>query len=133
MNSKVFSTLLAIFISCLAVAGCSKTIRVHPSHYAASYPGGKLDKKIVVVIPNSEKYKKYTYNAWWAGWSADIELGEALEEVSMQTVSSLYKDVYLVREKPNNPDVHLIFTPTVSHYRHDVPALFGGVVPHEAT
>jgi hypothetical protein len=125
------------FFSILAVQmlvfGCAKSIRVHPSHYAASYPGGKSNKRVAVVIPSSEKHKKYTYNAWWAGWSASIELGEALEEITMQTASSLCKDIYLVRKKPDNDDVDLIFTPVVSHYRHDVPALFGGLVPHTAT
>ena len=127
---SVFLTLIILMV----ISGCAKTIRVHPSYYAASIPGGKIDKKVAVVIPTSEKYKKYTYHAWWAGWSAGIELGEALEEISMKAISSLYRDVYLVREKPDyDGNVDLIFTPTVTHYRHDVPTFFAGLVPSTAT
>jgi hypothetical protein len=125
----IFSILTILMV----ISGCAKTIRVHPSYYAASIPGGKIDKKVAVVIPTSEKYKKYTYHAWWAGWSAGIELGEALEEISMKTISSLYRDVFLVREKPDYGNVDLIFTPTITHYRHDVPTFFARFVPSTAT
>jgi len=94
---------------------------------------GKIDKRVAVVIPISERYKKYTYHAWWEGWSAKIELGEALEEITMKTMTSLYRDVYLLRERPNNNQVDLIFTPTVTHYRHDLPTILPGLVPSTAT
>lgn len=115
------------------ISGCTKSIQVHPSYFVATDSGGKIEKKVAVVVPNTERNKKYTYNAWWAGWAANIEIGEALEEVSMKTTSSLYKDVYLVREKPNTGTGDLIFTPRVTQYRHDVPNLLPGLIPHTAT
>lgn len=131
-GSKLLPMVIIVAILIFLLA-CAKSIQVHPSHYAASLPGGKIDKKVAVLIPNTEKYKEYTYDAWWAGWSADIELGEALEAVSMQTASSLYKDVYLIRQKSNANDADLIFAPSVTYYRHHVPMLFSRFVPHTAT
>jgi len=126
-------SLFVILTTFLSLIGCAKVIRIHPSYYATTIPGGKIDKKVAVVIPNDERHKKYTYRAWWAGWNASIEVGEALEEISMKTLSTLYKDIYLMRTKSACEEVDLILTPCVTEYRHDVPTLFPGIIPHTAT
>lgn len=128
--------LLIIFVILgvlMVISGCSKTVRVHPSYYAAAIPGGKIDKKVTVFIPTSEKYKKYTYSAWWAGWSAKTEIGEALEAITMSTISSLYREAYLMREKPDYSKIDFVFTPSITQYRYDVPTLLVGLVPSTVT
>jgi len=133
---KATGAVLSIFFLLTAAVmmwGCARTIRVHPSYYAPSLPEGKIDKKVAVVMPVTERYKRYTYSAWWAGWSAEIELGEALEEITMQTLTSLFTHAYLVRDKPDYQHVDFIFTPTITNYRHDLPALFTRLVPSTAS
>jgi len=133
---KATGVVLSIFLLLATagmVGGCAKTIRVHPSYYAASPPEGKTDKKVAVVMPVTERHKRYRYSGWWAGWSAKIELGEALEELAMQTLTSLSTHAYLVRDKPGYGQADFIFTPTITDYRHDLPALFTRLVPSTAS
>ena len=133
---KATGAVLSIFfllITAVMMCGCARTIRVHPSYYPPSHPEGKTDKKVAVVMPVTERHKRYRYSGWWAGWSAEIELGEALEELTMQTLTSLSTHAYLVRDKPGYDQADFVFTPTITDYRHDLPALFTRIVPSTAS
>lgn len=102
---------------------CARTIRLHPTHYTYVGSLGKHPKKVALIIPIAENKKLYTYNAWWAGQSYHVNVGEALEELSMESLNSLFKEVVLVRGEEHPPDCDLIIRPEVTNYRYSIPYL----------
>lgn len=107
----------------LVFTACARTIRLHPTYYTDVGTSGKIPKKVALILPVVENKKLYTYNAWWAGQSYHVNVGEALEKLSMETLNSLYKEVLLVRGEEHPSDCDLVVRPEVVHYRHSIPYL----------
>lgn len=107
---------IVVVVLTAMAAGCSLQAAPHPTVYSTS---PKMEKKVVLFIPETEARKEYSRH-WMvlAGMAnaLSVPIGKALEDTSMASFTSLYRDLSLVRKVQDARDYDYLIEPKITAY-----------------